>query len=404
MHIDGVEPRARPGGWITRDFVAISSALFVSATGAMAFVQFLVPYLTSVKGLSTEEASVLLAVAFAVAGLGRFAYPAVQRRIGDRGVLLLGHVFLTAYPALLVVAHGAPSVAAAVVLFGAGGAMVFSAGPLQILDATPRRWHGRASGWFFATNFLAWALGVLLLGTVAQGIGLHAVPAVASALAAAGLATIAVVPAHRDVRRESGGWAPIRWALMPGPRTILVLMAASSIAFGLMFVTVTAIATARLGPGVATLVIALFYVARLPGSVLAGIVVDRVGPSRLLFGAFWAAAVTLVAVPLTDGAPILMLAVIVLGLQQAAVPVAAMASAERWAPTGASHLTYTPFFAALELGVAVTVLTGQIVTTVAGNDGTVLVLFGIVYGLAGVLALVALAPPREHTTMTGPVP
>ena len=398
MRADPFQARPLPGGWVTPELVTISLALFLSATGAMAFVQFFVPYLTSVKGLTTEAASVLLAAAFAVAGIGRFAYPAVQRRIGDRGVLFLGHALLTAYPMLLIVTSGAWSMAAAVLLFGAGGAMVFSAGPLQILDATPRRWHGRASGWFFATNFLAWALGVLVLGTIAQHIGLHALPAVASGLAAAGLAAVAVVPKRPAVRRESGAWTAIRWALMPGPRTILVLMAASSIAFGLMFVTVAAIATERLGPQEAALLLSVFYVARLPGSVLAGFMVDRVGASRLLGAAFWAAAITLVTVPLTDGAWILLLAVIVLGLQQAAVPVAAMASAERWTPVGATHLTYTPFFTALELGVAVTVLLGQIVTGFGADIGGVLALFGIVYALAGTLAVVTLTPPSNTRT------
>jgi MFS family permease len=171
---------------------------------------------------------------------------------------------------------------------------------------------------------------------------------------------------------------------IPMVRTVVLFMLTSSLAFGLMFGAFGAYVSRQFGAAELSLLLSLFYFARLPGSVLSGALADRLGLIQLLAGIFALAGAGLLLASLAPSFLTLALAVLLLGFQQATAPVVAMALAGKLPLPGARHITYFPLFAAAELGVAVALTLTLLLQELFSNLAVVFFSFGVIY-LVGAL-------------------
>jgi MFS family permease len=350
--------------------------------GANAFIQYVVAYLVVARRWSDGSATTILILGFAMTPLVRFSYPNVYRRVGHKGSLLVGHVSFLLYLLLVMAGRGPWVVLAAAFSLAVGAGLVFTAGPLQILDRTPTDFHGKVSGLFFTSNFAAWLLAVVLQGGVIARYGYAATPLVALALTLVGLLCVALVPSRpwvdhrRQSQRVSSGWKD------PRIRLVTYLMTISTLAFGLMFGSLAGLLTQTVDPAHVSIFIALFYVARLPGSLAAGAVTDRWGLRLLLVAAFALAGLSLATAAVADALSWMVWAIMTLGFQQAAVMVSAMALAGKTTDAATRSSAYSPLFAGGELGVAAALLMSQITETLTSSPRSVLLVFAAIYLIA----------------------
>lgn len=366
--------------WITPDLTGIIASLFFSAMGANAFVQYVVAYLTEVRGWSSSGATTILIAGFALTPAVRLSYPLVYRLVGHKGSLLLGNVFFVLFLLVLMEADGIWAMAAAAPCLATGAGLLFTAGPLQILDATPGDFHGKVSGVFFTTNFAAWLLAVLLQGAVIARYGYEATPLAALMLTLLGLVGVALVPGSlpRD-RRTLSNEKALSGLRDPRVRLVACLMMVSTLAFGLMFGSLAALLTDRVEPAHVSVLIALFYMARIPGSLATGIIADRGKLRELLAASFSVGGVSLATAALAGGLPWLVCAIVALGFQQAAVMVSAMALAARVSDVSARSSAYSPMFAAAELGIAAALLISLLTEKTTADPRSTLFVFAAVF-------------------------
>lgn len=372
----------------------MAGTLFVTATGGNAFIQFTGPFLVSVRGWSEVGATVVLVVAFGAMPLARLSYAPVSRLLGDRGALILGHVLFVLY---LVLLGGAVSGDWVPVVMGLclseASALVFTGGPLLVLDNTSDQDRGIASGVFFASNFLAWLVAVALYGFIASAWGLPSAAWTAAALTVAGsLLCVAFIPRDRVVR-EPVSLGELRAQLrLPSVRSLIGLMLISAVSFGLMFGSFATFASDRYGPGTMSIVAAGFYAARLPASMAAGMLADRFGLQRPLVAVFALTAGALALAAFAGGLPTLALALIVLGAQQGAVQVLGMTLVGNAITTSARHLAHAPIFGAAEFGVALSIVAGVFLKAAFHDIGPTFAAFALVYALAAAAVVVTWSP------------
>lgn len=370
--------------WLRGDLVAVTASLFFSAMGANAFVQYLVPYLVLARRWPEGAARSLLILAFALTPLVRFAYPQIRGRLGDRGALVAGQLSFLVYLGLLI-QGGLWALLPAAASLAVGAGLVFTAGPLYLLDHSPQSLHGKISGFFFTTNFAAWLAAVLLQGIVVTQRGYEATAPAAIVPSVAGLVLLGFVTGQPTMKRTGlsttetfSGWKDERI------RFVTLLMLISTLAFGLMFGSLAGFLAQTMPPSRVSLVIALFYLARLPGSLVAGAAADRFGLKPLLVTVFAFAAVSLSAAAVSNRVAWLVWAIVMLGFQQAAVPVAAMTLAGKSTAIVARPLAYAWLFAGAELGVATALVLSLVTEELGTSFRGVLAVFAIIYLIAAI--------------------
>jgi hypothetical protein len=373
-------------------FIAIAASLFVTAMGANAFAQFTIPYLVGVRGWPVADATWALVIAFGAMPALRVAYAAVSQAVGDYWTLLLGNVSYLALIAILLLGSGPLGICGVGLSLGFGSALVFMAGPVQIMELASGGRAGWASGAFFATNFLAWLIAIPAYGAVFQVFGLAAGPYAAAAVTVAGTAACAAFGP-----RSSGPRPPVEWVQVvtllsrPAIRSLAALMFISSLSFGFMFGTFATFVTGLYGAATMSFVAFAFYAVRLPASVLAGVTTDRIGPNLTLIATFAISATVLGWSAWHFDLRALVFAIAALGLVQAAVPVVGMSTVTADVPAVARRLAFAPVMGAAEFGVGLTLAVGLPLGTVRPDPAPFLYVVAGVY-LMSLVVLVLFRP------------
>ena len=144
----------------------------------------LFPVLFAAAGLSIERIGILAAVYPAVWGAGQLITGALSDRIG-RKPLIAGGMFVQATAlAMVAVGHDFGMWLAAVVLLGAGTAMVYPTLLASIGDVAHPEWRARSVGIYRLWRDGGFAVGALLSGLIADAYGIPAAVAVVAALTA----------------------------------------------------------------------------------------------------------------------------------------------------------------------------------------------------------------------------
>jgi MFS family permease len=164
----------------------------------------LLPLLFARAGLPVAQIGVLAALYPAVWGFGQLVTGALSDRTGRKPLIVTGQLLQAAALALVAIADSFPGWAVAVVLLGAGTALVYPTLLATIGDVAHPAWRARAVGVYRLWRDGGFVVGALAAGLIADAYGLTAaVWAVAALTAASGIAVaVRMYETHTPVRRS----------------------------------------------------------------------------------------------------------------------------------------------------------------------------------------------------------
>ncbi|CAH0175474.1 Tetracycline resistance protein, class C [Arthrobacter sp. Bi26] len=171
----------------------------------------LFPVLFAAGGLSIERIGILAAVYPAVWGAGQLITGALSDRIGRKPLIAGGMLVQAAALAMVAFGNDFGIWLAAVVLLGAGTAMVYPTLLAAIGDVAHPAWRARSVGIYRLWRDGGFAVGAVLSGCVADAYGIPAAVAVVAALTAASGIVVAVrmrTTDHAVFRGERGERVP----------------------------------------------------------------------------------------------------------------------------------------------------------------------------------------------------
>lgn len=160
----------------------------------------LFPVLFSAAGLSIERIGILAAIYPAVWGGGQLVTGALSDRIGRKPLIVGGMLVQAAALAMVAVGNDFGIWLAAVVLLGAGTAMVYPTLLAAIGDVAHPHWRARSVGIYRLWRDGGFAVGALVSGVVADAYGIPAAVAVVAALTALSGIIVAVRMRSTDHR------------------------------------------------------------------------------------------------------------------------------------------------------------------------------------------------------------
>lgn len=160
----------------------------------------LFPVLFSAAGLSIERIGILAAIYPAVWGGGQLVTGALSDRIGRKRLIVGGMLVQAAALAMVAVGNDFGIWLAAVVLLGAGTAMVYPTLLAAIGDVAHPHWRARSVGIYRLWRDGGFAVGALVSGVVADAYGIPAAVAVVAALTALSGIIVAVRMRSTDHR------------------------------------------------------------------------------------------------------------------------------------------------------------------------------------------------------------
>nr|WP_255770679.1 MFS transporter [Pseudarthrobacter sulfonivorans] len=152
----------------------------------------LFPVLFATAGLSLERIGILAAVYPAVWGAGQLITGALSDRIGRKPLIVAGMIVQAAALAMVAVGEDFGIWLAAVILLGAGTAMVYPTLLAAIGDVAHPHWRARSVGIYRLWRDGGFAVGALLSGLIADAYGIPAAVGAVAALTAASGVLVAV--------------------------------------------------------------------------------------------------------------------------------------------------------------------------------------------------------------------
>ncbi|KRE64991.1 MFS transporter [Arthrobacter sp. Soil736] len=163
----------------------------------------LFPVLFAASGLSIERIGILAAVYPAVWGAGQLVTGALSDRIGRKPLIAGGMLVQAAGLALVAVGADFGIWLAALVLLGAGTAMVYPTLLAAIGDVAHPIWRARSVGIYRLWRDGGFAIGALLSGLIADAYGIPAAVGVVAALTAASGVLVGVRMRSTDHRPQT---------------------------------------------------------------------------------------------------------------------------------------------------------------------------------------------------------
>jgi MFS family permease len=333
-------------------------------------------------GLGSGTIGVVIA-AFAVASMALRGWAGwAADRYGRRPLMVVGGVIFMAAPVAYAAAAGAVSLFFVRLAHGAGMGLHPTAATAMVADAAPPSRRAEILGLFGMAASLALALGPAAGVVLARAFGFRALFAVAAAIAAGGLACIALIPetlAVREMKRFRLADTISRAAFFPS-----TLMLGIMLTYGALITFLPLHADARgVNPGAFFVAYALTLTAvRSP----AGRLSDRRGRAPVAAVGLAVVAAALVVLAFADGVAGIVIGGIVYGAGQGIAHPALVAWAVDGVGSGARGRAIGTLYTALELGIAIGGMAAGITVARVGYPTTFLAAGGIALGAAALAA------------------
>lgn len=379
------------------DLVVLSIAFFLIFLGPAAIQQFLIPYMSDNTGYDHRACSWILASVYLSAVVWRLLVGYTVHWLGVRGSLVFGLCTYTGFAACVYLWPNFWVVLIAAVVWGWGAAAIWVCGPTRILESQSALKRGRASGVFYSAVFLGQAVGVLLLGQLADRRSIFGVALLIGLLG--NVAVLFLRPKQAQLPK------PHMWDALSIMRTLrgaalCGLLFTSSMGFGIVLSPLTSTVTETKGFGMISALSIGFYIGRLAVSWLAGWLTDRLGRVPVLSCGFFLGAAGLAIAATSTTSVALAAAAFSLGLQAGILHIPIMAMVGDWIEPERRHIAFGALYAWGNFGRAFAIVFGQTMRTTLGGDRVAFGVFAAMMALCGLVSIVAGARSTTHDADT----
>jgi len=365
------------------DLIVLPVAFFFLFAGAGAQQTYLLAYLEEVAGWAPVKRAWVLAAVYLSFSFFRSANVYLLRRVPDHLSILIGAVTYLAFSfCVFLVPHSYPLLVTMAVIWGWGGACVWSGSSTRMLDVTDgNRRYGAAGSILYGGTHAGFLVGVLLLGALRNHFGGFTVYFVAVNITAVAVLILTALP-RRDIPRETPTLrALIQIGFSARGATVGFFLLTSSLGFGLLLGAMDEYASSRHTAGLVPLVLASFPAARLVMCLVGGILSDFIGRHRVFLGGFALSAAGLIGCVVYEHPASVALAALFMGALHAAIPVVAMALIGDSADSSRRPLAYAALFVWRDLGIVIAILLSRILQVHTGGFEAVLLTFGVLFAL-----------------------
>jgi MFS family permease len=382
--------------YLSRDLKILSLAFFFLFMGA-SFQQFLRPYLQETTSWDSMRISTILIVLYAVIMVWRIFIQYSIKALGDYLSIVLASLTYSGFVLTLYLTKQYHLLVIAAVVWGWGGASLWITSSTQVLDAARESRYGKASGIFYSATHLGFAVGVMMLGRVAERFGNDAIPLAALAAMLIGNIVMLFVPRNR-VQRETGVRAIISMMRTAKARIVSFFLFASSLGFGFLLGAFTGVAEAKEQSFIYLANAAvLFPLARFVVGLTGGFISDKLGRARTLVLPFVVCALGLFLAGIWSNIFTIGVSAFGLGLLGGLVPVAAMATIGDSATRERRHLAFGALFFWRDMGVVFSLFLGQFLLARLGDFRVCFLVFACIFVLCAFLSVVLVK--REAETL-----
>jgi len=371
-----------PGSGNRRELAIISAAFFFAFLGAGASQPFVVSYLMDGKGLPLGHASLVLSMVYFAFVVFRFFIGFILDRVGLQWGKILGVATYALFPMVLVATGSFPLLLAGSVMWGLGAPMLWTSSLVQVMNASGSTRYATSAGIVRGTVMAAVLLGGIVLSYIYERWGYEALFLSAGASGLVGIGVMAASPRRTVVREKPNLDTFLRVMRSRETQAVVAFLLCSGLAYGLVLNGFKSHIERECGAAWLKGILPCFSVAAILSSFLGGRICDRVGRWPVFAWGFAIGAVGMLLAGVSGHPVALMVAMLLIGVQFAIVPLAGFAwIGDKTTPSDrASVMGYV--FCFRDLGVAVAIqLRG-----LSRDPATAFLVFGGISAVCGVCA------------------
>jgi len=374
----------------TRDLTTICTAFFFAFLGAGACQPFVVSCLTEQKGLLLGRASLVLATVYFTFGVFRFFIGFIVDRVGLHLSKILGVAAYALFPLVIWQGGSLPVFLLGSVVWGIGAPMMWTGAMVQILNTAPPTRYGTQTGILRGTVTLAASLGAYLLAFVYDLRGYDALFAVAAALGVIGILAMMISPNRRFQPAKPDLQTFFRLIRSRQAQAVMMFLVCSGLAYGVLLNGFKSHIETRCGSDWLRTILPVFFVAGILANFLGGWICDRIGRWPTFAGGFALGTVGMMLAWRFSHPVVLMLAMLLIGVEFAIVPLSAFAwIGDRTPPAErASVMGYV--FCFRDVGIALAIQLRSLISDVA-TASLVFAVISAFCALVGAVVAVGLA-------------
>ena len=358
----------------TRDLITISLAFFFAFLGAGASQPFVVSYLNEAKGLSLTQASLVLSMVYFTFVVFRFFIGFIIDVTGLHLAKILGVAMYALFPFVVYAGGSLPIWLAGSVLWGIGAPMLWTGALVQVMNTSAPTRYATATGIIRGTVMAAAFIGLYLLSFIYARRGYEALFLFAAVCGVAAILAMLCSP-NRHVPREKPNLRKFLEVMRSHEaKTVTAFLVCSGVAYGVLLNGFKSHIEIHCGTEWLKAILPFFSLAGILASFIGGRICDRVGRWKTFGWGFTVGAVGLLLAWHFTHPAVLMLAMFLIGVQFAIVPLSGFAwVGDRTSPSDrASVMGYV--FCFRDLGVAVAIQLRGMVASVT----TALLAFAII--------------------------
>lgn len=371
---------------VSKDLLILGGSFFFIFMGAATLQQFLIPFLKDVRGWPETRCYWILPTVYFSFAFWRVNVAQVIRLIGNPAAITLGALSYCLFAATLLLSPSYPLLLAALMIWGLGAALLWSASSTQVIYAAQRTRYGRTAGSFYAFTDLGFTVGVAVLTFIYQQFGPQRLWMFSLPCAGLGAVGTLLVP-RRRLETERQTFSSIYEILSsPWARAVGLLLLFCSFAWGIMLGSLSDWVKQEHGVG-SFFAFLPFYLARLCTNLVGGRLSDRMGRGKVLLGAFLLSSAGMLLVSQWhETLASLLLGTASLGVLFSAVPFTTLASIGDFVEPRRRQIAYGLLFVWRDLGVALSVLMGLYVRRFLGGFERLFLFFSVLFLLLSLLS------------------
>lgn len=389
--------------WARRVVLTQSAAFIFIFMGAGAQQLYIAPYLQDCTEWSGLMRGLVAAAVYASMMVFRVANVYLLRRWSDWHLTFIGSLTYTLFTLAMLGTFWVksyPLAIAAAIVWGWGGAAMWTGTTMQVLAATDAiKRHGIGTGFLYGAAHAGWLVGTIILGIVYQQTAWepYSLYLVAAALTVVGNALTWLHPRKADFVPHRPTLSDLlEIAGKAKARIGAFLLVTSSLSFGLMLGVFGDHIKSQHGAQYIWITAMFYPGVRLILSLWGGWLADRTGHGFILAGGFVAAAAGMVLAAQWQTVAAAALAATALALLGGTVPVVATAMVGDSADRTRRPLAYGALFAWRDLGVVLAAVWGKVLMRGGGDFTETFNTFAVAFVLCGLVALMLQRYAKER--------